>query len=193
LAGGLNSYGFGAGDPINFSDPFGLCVQVRQSGKDIELSFNLRFSGSWSAADQTAVKDGITAAWSGSRGGYNVSVKIGGEGPFINVSYSADQKAWGGSAGLEDGVPLGGAIMIPMGVSGSRLSGVAGHEFGHAIGIRGNSMQSRNLMSDPWQPGNTGVNRVQMREMLANCTPQSDERGESEETQQPPTSGKEGK
>jgi hypothetical protein len=26
LAGGLNVYGFANGDPINFSDPFGLCV-----------------------------------------------------------------------------------------------------------------------------------------------------------------------
>jgi hypothetical protein len=26
LAGGLNLYGFGGGDPINFSDPFGLCA-----------------------------------------------------------------------------------------------------------------------------------------------------------------------
>jgi RHS repeat-associated protein len=26
LAGGLNLYGFAAGDPVNFSDPFGLCV-----------------------------------------------------------------------------------------------------------------------------------------------------------------------
>jgi RHS repeat-associated protein len=26
LAGGLNAYGFAAGDPINFSDPFGLCA-----------------------------------------------------------------------------------------------------------------------------------------------------------------------
>lgn len=25
LAGGLNTYGFAAGDPVNFSDPFGLC------------------------------------------------------------------------------------------------------------------------------------------------------------------------
>ena len=25
LAGGLNLYGFAAGDPVNFSDPFGLC------------------------------------------------------------------------------------------------------------------------------------------------------------------------
>jgi hypothetical protein len=27
LAGGLNVYGFAGGDPINFSDPFGLCPQ----------------------------------------------------------------------------------------------------------------------------------------------------------------------
>ena len=26
LGGGANAYGFGAGDPINYSDPFGLCV-----------------------------------------------------------------------------------------------------------------------------------------------------------------------
>src|SRR5207249_434842 len=26
LAGGLNLYGFAGGDPINFSDPFGLCT-----------------------------------------------------------------------------------------------------------------------------------------------------------------------
>ena len=26
LAGGLNAYGFANGDPVNFSDPFGLCV-----------------------------------------------------------------------------------------------------------------------------------------------------------------------
>ena len=27
LAGGLNLYGYAAGDPINYSDPFGLCAQ----------------------------------------------------------------------------------------------------------------------------------------------------------------------
>jgi hypothetical protein len=27
LAGGLNAYGFGDGDPVNYSDPFGLCKQ----------------------------------------------------------------------------------------------------------------------------------------------------------------------
>ena len=26
LAGGLNTYGFAAGDPVNYSDPFGFCT-----------------------------------------------------------------------------------------------------------------------------------------------------------------------
>ncbi len=28
MAGGLNLYGYAAGDPINYDDPFGLCVAV---------------------------------------------------------------------------------------------------------------------------------------------------------------------
>jgi len=31
LAGGLNLYGFASGDPVNFSDPYGLCSQVGDS------------------------------------------------------------------------------------------------------------------------------------------------------------------
>src|SRR5690606_11953652 len=31
LAGGLNSYGFAAGDPINYHDPFGLTVEFKDS------------------------------------------------------------------------------------------------------------------------------------------------------------------
>jgi len=34
LAGGLNLYGFAGGDPINFSDPFGLCKKKRADGKE---------------------------------------------------------------------------------------------------------------------------------------------------------------
>jgi len=32
LAGGLNLYGFAAGDPVNFSDPFGLCPKKEREG-----------------------------------------------------------------------------------------------------------------------------------------------------------------
>ena len=30
LAGGLNLYGFAAGDPVNFSDPLGLCAEIQK-------------------------------------------------------------------------------------------------------------------------------------------------------------------
>ncbi len=33
LAGGLNLYGYANGDPINYSDPFGLCKKKRADGK----------------------------------------------------------------------------------------------------------------------------------------------------------------
>jgi hypothetical protein len=33
LAGGLNLYGYAGGDPMNFSDPFGLCKKARSDGK----------------------------------------------------------------------------------------------------------------------------------------------------------------
>jgi uncharacterized protein RhaS with RHS repeats len=31
LAGGLNSYGFAAGDPVSYSDPYGFCANIRPS------------------------------------------------------------------------------------------------------------------------------------------------------------------
>ena len=34
LAGGLNLYGFAAGDPVNYSDPFGLCPPVNRETWD---------------------------------------------------------------------------------------------------------------------------------------------------------------
>jgi len=34
LAGGLNLYGFANGDPVNFSDPFGLCSKEEEDCED---------------------------------------------------------------------------------------------------------------------------------------------------------------
>jgi RHS repeat-associated protein len=41
LAGGLNLYGFAAGDPVNFSDPFGLCPWCFGSFMDPKLVFDM--------------------------------------------------------------------------------------------------------------------------------------------------------
>jgi RHS repeat-associated protein len=53
LAGGLNVYGFGGGDPVNFTDPFGLCpvevdgvpcsVEFAQKGAAYGLGFGVGF------------------------------------------------------------------------------------------------------------------------------------------------------
>jgi RHS repeat-associated protein len=36
LAGGLNSYGFAAGDPVTYSDPYGLCKKEKEEPSDCE-------------------------------------------------------------------------------------------------------------------------------------------------------------
>jgi lysozyme len=36
LAGGLNAYGFGGGDPVSYTDPFGLCPPCAMSQQGIE-------------------------------------------------------------------------------------------------------------------------------------------------------------
>lgn len=48
LAGGLNLYGYAGGDPINFSDPFGLCPKsAGGDGKTEEMSDCPRGSSGW--------------------------------------------------------------------------------------------------------------------------------------------------
>ena len=39
LAGGLNAYGFAQGDPVNYSDPYGLCVAEQdKNGQNVNVS-----------------------------------------------------------------------------------------------------------------------------------------------------------
>ena len=61
LAGGLNLYGFASGDPVNFSDPFGVCSQA-DGWK--EPCWRPKDLGSWSSWKQWA-----SNAWSGRAAG----------------------------------------------------------------------------------------------------------------------------
>ena len=56
LAGGLNLYGFANGDPVNFSDPFGLCTaadgwkdcdRMITSAQGIQVAMAAKASGEW--------------------------------------------------------------------------------------------------------------------------------------------------
>jgi len=46
LAGGMNLYGFGGGDPVNFSDPFGLCPPQSRDLTDCQF---VQKSADWAA------------------------------------------------------------------------------------------------------------------------------------------------
>jgi RHS repeat-associated protein len=71
LAGGLNLYGFANGDPINFSDPFGLCVFPRSSESCFQLLANwgARTGRGWAVNLGAFLEAGSSAVEAGLVGG----------------------------------------------------------------------------------------------------------------------------
>ena len=67
IAGGLNVYGFAAGDPVTYSDPYGLkvCANARHLRRAIERATNSTIE--WDASNCVSSTDNVTfhggAAW----------------------------------------------------------------------------------------------------------------------------------
>jgi RHS repeat-associated protein len=68
LAGGLNLYGFAGGDPVNFSDPFGLCAQPSGGGDSIRVQIRIAHLSEICVEVGHKTKDGETVAYSGNTG-----------------------------------------------------------------------------------------------------------------------------
>jgi len=85
LAGGMNLYGFAGGDPVNFSDPFGLCPDPSKPWCTSPLYGILRFFG---ASDATADK------WAGIAYG---GARIGGA-PGVGAGVRAGSEALAAAA-----------------------------------------------------------------------------------------------
>jgi hypothetical protein len=103
LAGGLNLYGFAGGDPINFSDPFGLCAQDTD--------------GRWSGCS-------LRTWWAGFRRGFSDALAFERSEPGEH-GYVTGQKA--AVAGMLLGARAGGApgarVATASGASGRILLG----------------------------------------------------------------------
>ena len=144
LGGGLNLYGFANSDPINFSDPIGLCPKISVNGKNVTISANLRFAADALPADKNAITSGIANAWKGKHGGYNISVNLADKGaPAVDVKVTGHTSGDLAGAGGDAWDPQSGTgdksvneIDLQTDNSDDNKTGlVAAHEFGHVMEI----------------------------------------------------------
>jgi uncharacterized protein RhaS with RHS repeats len=69
LAGGLNSYGFAAGDPITYSDPYGLCPQCVACAAGAISDVAIGYGVSRAMGTRYRGRDAITGLVAGCAGG----------------------------------------------------------------------------------------------------------------------------
>jgi hypothetical protein len=160
-------YGYANGDPINGSDPFGLCPRISVSGNDVLIEANLDVSG-LAKADATRVAQGIQQVWGGRRGGMNVTVNLGvADAPLVEAFTTQGFGGQGGSRGYLGG----GQMMVPVGLGANTTLTASGHEFGHVMGL-GHDASGNNLMNASIHAGNAFNRRVtkeQLQQAIKNC------------------------
>lgn len=132
LAGGLNLYGFAGGDPVNHSDPFGLCPpQDTNDGPECKKVVALGVTASWVIGKGPSMSAGV--------------ILSSGEGPGVFLSKGVHEGIAGGvSADLtvaESMNQFGGATATvcvgagPGSVCGGKNS--SGNSVGASVTLRG--------------------------------------------------------
>ena len=108
LAGGLNSYGFAGGDPVNFADPFGLCPegQVEVRGKCVQL-----VTGNPLFASSAGASAGIARAAAGVATGVRTARLISAARGILNASEFATLRA-AAASGVSAEVSIAGRTII---------------------------------------------------------------------------------
>ena len=119
LAGGLNLYGYANGDPVNFSDPFGLCPERDPNCKEF-TGADARAVFRALAGMAPAMEQGLTIA-----GAVNFApalVMAAGGGGFSTLGLSAQSAAAGAGLGIvPSAIGKVNAVASQLGTSGGNL------------------------------------------------------------------------
>ena len=148
LAGGLNLYGYAGGDPINFSDPFGLApcrVTGRWGNAIVDETVAMDFQGAMNQAYENGYRGNVNSSYRSSRAQANLkragktSVDSGGSAHEAGTAVDADYQS----------VPeeQRSALDDAMSAHGFDQTYERRHHFEHSS-TRGNSAQRRSLISE---------------------------------------------
>jgi len=171
LAGGLNLYGFASGDPINFSDPFGLCPRITIDGDDVLIEADLRLKEG-EPQDATLVREGIQEYWGGRVAGHNVTIKLDVPGaPVVTLEIQkgpiatsdGTRDGGGGSAGRGGR----GLIRLRSGMNAHDSRYFGAHEFGHVMEI--DHTEDKDDLMYPNPTGGVRVSATSFQQALARC------------------------
>jgi RHS repeat-associated protein len=173
LAGGLNLYGYANGDPVNFSDPFGLCPWCAIGYAAFELGSSLYDvydlakaavgykRGSVSGAELSVTAAGVGAGLAFFGGGYGRASREALEAGFKGATNVAEQVAFQSLAG---GVGAGKGIVLAGGASKNAFRGAA--DFATAHGGNAADYVKKSTTASVTSAGGSKVHQVHWVENL---------------------------